>query len=96
MNTEPKALETKDGYEVYSNDGKLKIILRKTTSYIGAKEQEIYSTVFYIKDGKGWQHTISAHSYRSKKEFLDTLCDIEEFSLAAKELTARASDDNDV
>jgi hypothetical protein len=81
-----KFLKTKYGYEVYSNDEKIKYILRLVVVNMGSMEKITYSTAVYFKDGKNWVRSSDAHTFPTEEEFLRTIRSVDEFSDAAREM----------
>jgi hypothetical protein len=81
----PKFIPNTDGCEVLTNDGELKVVLRKSTSFAGEMEQSAYVAVYYIKEGDGWLKTETTKSFVSMREFISELRGTEEFWQAMRD-----------
>lgn len=88
-----KVLKTISGYEVLSNDRKIKIILHETTVMSGAMETELYIAHYYVKEGTEWFKTNTAHSYESERDFISSICQTDAFSEAISELRETLSEE---
>lgn len=86
--TEPaKGILTRDGCEVYDNDGSVKYILRSINVFNGKEEQKSYYLSTFVKDGNGWvQSDNNAQSFLTISEFVNTIKPLPEFSQAVKQL----------
>ena len=78
-------VEHDNGIEAVSNDGTMKIILRKVNLFVEGAARDIYATLFYIKEGNAWIKTSESHTYNTKEEFIKALRETEEFYKAVDE-----------
>lgn len=82
----PERLQiTASGFEVLSNSGDIKVILRKTTVFDNNANADVYALSYFIKTGEGWVKGVNQQSYRTKEEFLRSIANVEEFSTAYNE-----------
>lgn len=84
--TPARMLATTSGYEVLSNEGDIKIILRKTTVFDNNANADIYALTYFIKTDEGWVKGLNQQSYRTREEFIRSIANVEEFSTAYNEL----------
>ena len=81
-----KFIRHKDGIEVFTNDGNVKAILRRTVNLLHEIEQVTFSARFYVREKDGWIETLTTHSYQSEREFMMEISKTEDFSMAAREM----------
>lgn len=86
MESEPFALYTSCGCEIFSNDRRMKLILVKALSFAAASETECYVAHCYVRDGRDWQRANAAHSFASVESFVAALAKTQEFSRGVLEL----------
>lgn len=82
----PKIIETHNGYEVLSNDNKIKVILQQNLVFTGTIETELYTAHYYVKDDTGWIKANMSHTYESKQDFIRSIRQADAFSQAINEL----------
>lgn len=87
----PKFIRNGKGCEVVANDGGIKVVLSSTTSFTGEMEHELFSAIYYIKEGTGWEKSNMTKPYNSMEDFLNDIGSTEEFS----EAYADYKEDND-
>lgn len=89
--TVEKGFLTVRGCEAESNDGLVKIMLQKRTiTQLGEISQKsvIYNTIIYVKcDGKWERSEGNTSNFLSVREFVNTLRQIKDFSIAAEEIS---------
>ena len=78
----PKYISNGNGCEVITNDGEIKIVLRRVISFTQQIEEMFYVTDYYVKEGNGWVKTNESQSYREPEKFFEQLRDAEDFSQA--------------
>ncbi len=78
----PKFIDNGNGCEVITNDGEIKIILRRVISFTAEIEEMYYITDYYVKDGNGWVKTNESHTYKQREEFFDNIERSEDFTQA--------------
>jgi hypothetical protein len=84
-----KFVEGTDGYEVTSNDETIRIQLRHATVMDGGMESDFYHTEMWVKEDNGWIRANNVQNYKTKKEFIDAIRDVEEFTQAIAEMRDR-------
>ena len=84
--SEPKFIKTPFGCEAYSNDGKIKYILRQVVIHAGNSTKMAYSATVFFREERQWMRSCDANSYSTEEEFLRTIRTIDEFSEAAREI----------
>ena len=79
-----KCIRHSNGYEVISNDGEMKILLKHQTIY-STMENESYAAVYYIMEDGEWILTNTQNTFPSVQDFFRRLRDSEEFTQAVKD-----------
>lgn len=86
MNTEPYSLMTDCGCELFSNDRKMKYVVRRNDCVSGGVRHTVYVAHCFIKDGNGWQLTSASVNAPSVGSFLSLLEPAGDFSIGIAEL----------
>lgn len=81
----PKFVSHRSGCEVISNQGDMRILLKRTISFFNDMEQTFYLSEYYVKEDNGWLKTNTSKTYNSTGEFIRDLAATEEFSQAVRE-----------
>lgn len=85
MNTEPYALITSCGAEIYSDDRKMKYIARLNVSFVGM-EQVSYVVTCYVKDKTMWERTTHQRVFTSMEAFYENIENSPGFTKATMEI----------
>lgn len=81
----PKFVENEHGYELVSNDGTMRLFLRRIIMMEGSMERDFYSTVMWIKEEGVWVQVSNTQNYRTKEEFINAISQAEDFTEAIAE-----------
>lgn len=65
-----------------SNDRELRILLKRSVVFDKGQQFETFCTVYYVKEGFGWQQTNESSNYHSADDFLDAIRKSDDFTLA--------------
>lgn len=80
-----KAIQSDGGLEMESNDGSMKILLKRTIIFTGNMEGESFNTALFIKEDDGWTKTNNSTPYNSIEDFVRALGESEDFTQAVKD-----------
>ena len=79
--------------QVESNDRELRILLKRSVVFDEVRQLETFYTVYYVKDGHGWQMTTNSGNFKSADDFLAALRNTEDFALAVRDIEQQKKGD---
>lgn len=71
----PYAIKIDNGYELWSNDRKMKILIESHSTFLhfNNTQQSVYSTSCFVRNGEYWEHGDNSVIVNSIKEYVDEL-----------------------
>lgn len=80
-----KCVKTERGYEVLTNNGKMKIVLTRHRYFRENLSDSCYISTYYVKEGNGWLKTNTHNTHSTIEEFFRALNQTEDFTQAMED-----------